>query len=229
MTSASDHQARANTRQLEKACRILDSKSPTHAIIRQGKILPEHWQTFQEVYRAACFVRGYKHAKFPTTSTKVQKAAAEDLEQALHRLERALKNPNLADDLRDAVPVEVVDWEQWDEDVAEARSRYLSTVKQWRERAAEARNRDLSWLGKSGNSAKKNAARYAARLLIAHNIPLTLSRRGSWCQLAALLYGEPKADFLHHCREAKADLQAKADLERDFPLADLLRDADNPD
>jgi hypothetical protein len=99
MNSDSDRQARANTRNIEQACRMLGSQM----LAPDGGVTA----TLRDVYCAAASVWGVKHAKFGSTFTKDQKVAAEDLEQALRRLERALKNPDLADDLREAVPLKI--------------------------------------------------------------------------------------------------------------------------
>lgn len=148
--------------------------------------------TLREVSRNAARIWGMRH-RFPMTVTKKQKIAAKSFERALRLLETASKNPELAYELRDGFPE--IDF------------------KRWRDKIDAAVTRDL-WMAKDGNDyCKLYAARRAALLLTAHNIPLKLTRKGDWCRLAAILWGEPEADFLHHCRLAKAELIAGPDVE----------------
>ncbi len=51
------------------------------------------------------------------------------------------------------------------------------------------------------NSAgKKFAAAQALHLLSKHRLGADTNRRGSWCKLAAVLYGEKDADLSRYCR-----------------------------
>jgi hypothetical protein len=45
------------------------------------------------------------------------------------------------------------------------------------------------------------AATEARALLIHYGRPVATTRRGKWCQLAAILYGDQSANFYHHCCE----------------------------
>ena len=61
------------------------------------------------------------------------------------------------------------------------------------------------WLGKPKRSAvaKRVAAEEAALLLERAGIPLALRRGGKFCRLAAVLYGDERADLFHHCAAVK--------------------------
>jgi hypothetical protein len=54
-----------------------------------------------------------------------------------------------------------------------------------------------------GDDAKRLAAAEAAILLDRHGLPLTVGRGSLFCKLAAVLYGEARADFFHYCTSAK--------------------------
>ena len=43
------------------------------------------------------------------------------------------------------------------------------------------------------------AARVAYQLMHDHGLPINAERKGKFCKLAAILYGEPKADLYHQC------------------------------
>jgi hypothetical protein len=51
---------------------------------------------------------------------------------------------------------------------------------------------------------KRLALQGAFWLLNDRNRPCFANRNGDWCKLAAILYGDPKADMLSHCRELRA-------------------------
>jgi hypothetical protein len=51
---------------------------------------------------------------------------------------------------------------------------------------------------------KRLALQQAFWLLNDRNRPCVASRNGDWCKLAAILFGNPKADMLSHCRVLRA-------------------------
>jgi hypothetical protein len=50
---------------------------------------------------------------------------------------------------------------------------------------------------------KRFALHQAYHLLNDRNRPCLASRNGDWCRLAAILYGNPKADMLSQCRQIR--------------------------
>jgi hypothetical protein len=61
---------------------------------------------------------------------------------------------------------------------------------------------EKSKLGKPKPSAddKRLAAEAALHLLKIHDVSATTSKTGAFCKLAAVLYGDKRADLQHHCR-----------------------------
>ena len=149
--------------------------------------------TRKQVARVAAQVGRLKNAKQSGrhgTLTKAQKTAAGQVAAALKRLENALKNS--ADDIRLGFPLDKIDFERW------------------HTRAKAASNKELCKQNPP-DQAKLYAARNAAQLLIAHGRPLPLTRKGPFCQLAAILFGRQGEDFLHHCRAVVMDLKRSLD------------------
>jgi hypothetical protein len=137
------------------------------------------------------FVCRLKHAKASGrygTLTKPQKEAADRFATALHRLEIARKSEDLADDVRLGFPLDEIDFERW----------------RARAKAAACTKLDGTNPNKP-NAAKLYAAEAALRLLEAAGQDTPLTRKGPFCRLAAILYGDPRVAFLHHCRAVKAD------------------------
>jgi hypothetical protein len=56
---------------------------------------------------------------------------------------------------------------------------------------------------------KRLALQQAFWLLNDRNRPCAASRNGDWCKLAAILYGNPKADMLSQCRELRTLFQTR--------------------
>jgi len=71
---------------------------------------------------------------------------------------------------------------------------------------------EKSMLGKPKPDAheKRLAADAARHLLKAHNIDPTTSKKGTFCTLAAVLYGDKSAGLQHHCRAALSQAQIRA-------------------
>jgi hypothetical protein len=56
---------------------------------------------------------------------------------------------------------------------------------------------------------KRLALQQAFWLLNDRNRPCVASRNGDWCKLAAILYGDLKADMLSHCRQLRTLFQTR--------------------
>ena len=71
---------------------------------------------------------------------------------------------------------------------------------------------EKSKLGKPKPNAdeKRLAAEAALHLLKMHNIDPTTTKKGAFCKLAAVLYGDDKADLQHHCRAALNQAQIRS-------------------
>lgn len=132
-------------------------------------------------------LKTYKQCGRYGVFTQGQVDAAADLELALHKLELALKKiketgldhwlPNLPDQ---------IDVERWWKDAKEAAKTKIGPQSPTRPE-------------------KYHAAEVAARLLKKHGIPLSFGRAGKFCKLAAVIYGDPEEEFLHHCRAIGAN------------------------
>jgi hypothetical protein len=122
------------------------------------------------------------------TRTKDQKKAAQQVAAALRKLKGSLKR--CASILVGGFPLDDYDFEKW--------------IK----RADEAGTAEIP-----KQNPKDQASLYAARAALAflrdYRLPTPLTNKGRWCRLAAILYGEPDAHFLHHCRRV-ADLDRAA-------------------
>jgi hypothetical protein len=125
--------------------------------------------------------KNYKSSGDYGTLTKPQKTAARRLAAALRRVEVAAKNPNLAFDAQLIFSFDVEGFELM-------------------RRAAEAIAYQKLAPPSPADGAKSYAAKAAARLLLKHGLPLNVTRGGKFCRLAALLYGDPKADLFRQCR-----------------------------
>jgi hypothetical protein len=156
---------------------------------------PTKTTTRWKVQYAVTFARRLRDQRSSSrygTQTKPQKAAAKRFAAALRRLETELNSPDLAEDVRPDFPLDDMEFVRW---IARA------------DAAASKKLNDSN----PRNQAKRYAAKTAAQLLKAHGLPVRATRGGPLCRLAALIYGEPHADFLHHCRRAKADLNSDDD------------------
>jgi hypothetical protein len=133
------------------------------------------------------------HRYGPDAVTKRQKNAARTLALALRRLSHILASRDLAWTLRDKIRID-------DEGGLE---RY---IKDWIVLADAAVARNLS--KPSGyDAAKHEAAKQAARLLMEQGKALIRTRKKSdFCRLAAVLYGQPRADLYRHCSRVKAEI-----------------------
>jgi hypothetical protein len=58
--------------------------------------------------------------------------------------------------------------------------------------------------------ARRYAAEAAARKLKRYNQRLNVTRKGKFCALAAIIYGDPSADLFNHCLAVKAALDRNA-------------------
>lgn len=117
------------------------------------------------------------------TSTERHKKAARQVAAALRKLQRSLKD--CADDLRVDFTFDKYDFEKW---ITRADEAGIARVPKQNPK----------------DQAKLYAAEAALRLLQKHNLSAPITRKGKWCGLAAILYGEPGVDFRHHCRKVKA-------------------------
>jgi hypothetical protein len=112
--------------------------------------------------------------------TKQQKKAAGNLAKALYHLEMALNNPDLVSNLVLDFPMDKDDFETW-----------------WK-RAKAAATTKLPYTGRL-NLAKQHAVEAAASLLKAHGLPISGTRKGQFCRLAAVLYGNSRINLYHYC------------------------------
>ena len=136
-----------------------------------------------------------------TTSTKLQKRAAQKLVQALRRLEQALRSPDLADD----VWLDPLDRHSSEYEVRKQISRPFDGIDfaTLRRRAEAAAYKKLGQ-PKRQERAKRYAADTAAMLLLCVNgPPLAVTKKGPFDRLAATLYGHPHISLFEHCRAAK--------------------------
>ena len=134
-------------------------------------------------------LKNYKQSGWYGVQTKDQKEAADRFEMALRKLDTAikgLKGVGLHHSLLADFPIDEID------------------IKRWRNRAKEAVDAKLPQ-PKPIDRAKRRAAEAAARLLLKYGHPLGLGRKGKFCRLAAVFYGDLGAEFLHHCRAVRAD------------------------
>jgi hypothetical protein len=124
---------------------------------------------------------------------KPGKRAAERLHKALEDLQRALQDPNLPLDLfqiGSAVPgtafphgISLYDLARWIEHVNEARTK--ADKKRYPYKALK----------------KMTAAEEAHHLLQQFNKKVSAKKGSAFCRLAALLYGQPRANLQWRCRE----------------------------
>jgi hypothetical protein len=103
---------------------------------------------------------------------------------ALRRLKIAFKSEHLPCSVKAGFPMDELDFEVW------------------RDRFEAAANKKLGRPDRT-DFGKRRAAEAAARLLQTHNLPVKASRRGKFCRLAALIYGDEKADLFRQCRAYK--------------------------
>lgn len=116
--------------------------------------------------------------------TERQKKAAKHFGVALHGLEIALRNlkhVGLHRSVSDNFPMDERD------------------IKQWRDRAEKAAASKLD--NSNFKFESRLAVRYAAGLLKSHRIELTTTRKGRFCRLAAVFYGDPRANLYDVVRE----------------------------
>ena len=109
-----------------------------------------------------------------------QKTAAKQFAAALRNLEIKLKDPRLADDVREEFPLDDVDFVRWIARAEAAASRSLSRKNQ-------------------EHVAARVAADEALKLLTAFGLDAQKTRGGLWYTLSALIFGEPKRDFHQFC------------------------------
>jgi hypothetical protein len=112
--------------------------------------------------------------------TKRHKMAAERLALALQRADRARRDADLPAELKTMS------------------SAGLLEIEKLRQRATTIAKTKLGQ-PRPPNEGQWLAVSEAARLLTAHNIPLTTTRTGQFCRLAQLFYGQPGVNLYHHC------------------------------
>lgn len=115
--------------------------------------------------------------------TKGQKKACAEVEAALRRLQIALR----------AVP-RVYEFPLDDNELTKLRNSYDQA----------ARLKSVAQRYRSIDYGKRQAAKEAVRLLKKCEVPLTTTKSGLFCRLAAILYGKPDANLFHVCRTVKA-------------------------
>jgi hypothetical protein len=154
----------------------------------------------RDVLMACGFIRRAKSIKEAQENgrygivTNAQKKAAKGFARTLHKLA-------IIRGSRSFVDMALKDDEGWTREDAEGFPLTANELKKWAAQYTAASECPLtSKEFRAVNHAKYEAARWAARLLEKHGIALTLSRRGEFRTLAAVLYGEPRADFTHICR-----------------------------
>lgn len=166
-------------RHLDQALTILGAQARSDARIRR------------RITADMRFIRRLKNWKASGkygVRTKTQKEAAQKLEVALKRLQDAIENPDLPIDLRP--------------------QRFDKTDLDFlRNRALEVAYSDM--VPDASSPAKRFAAEAAAKLLSAQGLPVRATRRGPFCRLAAILYGDPSADLFHHCRQVRTDTKSQ--------------------
>jgi hypothetical protein len=129
-------------------------------------------------------VKTWKQSGLYGVRTKQQKQAANNVAVAIRRLEIALKSKHLTLKDKRCFPMDEIA-------LKFARERFEASAK--------------TTLGppKRTDFGKRRAALAASGLLQKHNLPVNVARRGKFCRLAALLYGDEKADLFCHCRAYK--------------------------
>lgn len=114
--------------------------------------------------------------------TKEQKVASRKFAIALQRLEPALKNAPWC--VTVGFPLDEAD------------------LRHWREKADTAAATKLGRPDPS-NRAAQSAVRTAAALLRKYRQPLNVTRCGKFCRLAAIIYGDARADLFRQCQAYK--------------------------
>lgn len=123
--------------------------------------------------------------------TKIQKKAVQRLATKLWQAAIALKDPNL--------PLDVQLLFEHDSEVDAGFRFSVEDLERTHAVIAAKANKPLKPPTRA-DEAKRYAAEEAAQLLVAHGLPLNVTRKGKFCRLAAVLYGEPDADLFWHCR-----------------------------
>lgn len=131
------------------------------------------------------FVDGMKEVLKRPHPNKQSKKAARRYEKALGRVQVVIKDPHLDRFARE--------YFQLDE-VEQLRSYCRSLAKT---KLEQPKPRD--------GIVKSIAASEAASLLERHGLPLKVSRRSRFCRLAAVLFGDRRANLYHHCAAVKKD------------------------
>jgi hypothetical protein len=134
------------------------------------------------------FVDGMKRSlakQSAKANRKDGKIAAGRVAKALRRLEVVLKNKDLEAFVRDRFPLSE------------------SELRQWREHCEAITRIKLPKPARRDGVEKQLAAAEAAFLLESHGLPLSVTRRGRFCRLAAVLFGDTRADLHHQCLDAK--------------------------
>jgi hypothetical protein len=137
------------------------------------------------------------------SGTKRAKRAATRLCKALDRLQDVLADPDLAEDLRPGG--------RWSVAVEAKR------LARWRQQAGEDRTTTLT-VPRGDMLLKVSAAESAYRLHQRFKKKIVMTKGSTFCRVAALLYGKPKANMQNACREVISRWSMKKTL-ADLPYA----------
>jgi hypothetical protein len=138
--------------------------------------------------------------------TKEHIAAAQESASLLNKLQNALKRCAVVDVI--GFPLNIDDDRHNPNDIR--------NFKTWSKHFAQVGKAKIPRKNLKDH-AKLLAAKAAFDLLEKQKLEAPLTRKGRWCRLAAILYGEPTTDFFHHCREVKRGLRTVADSASQSP------------
>ena len=133
--------------------------------------------------------RSWKTSGIFGTQTRDQKIAARQLALAPRKLQKRLNDPDLAEEFSD-FPFDRHDFAHW---IA---------------RADVAANTALSRRDPE-DVAGRRAALEALRLLTKRGLKTSLTRTGTFCKLAAIIFGKPAKDMMTFCVSAKDQLDSR--------------------
>jgi hypothetical protein len=168
------------------------------AIIRKDRCqIVQFERSVHFVERSVHFIAGMqeltKHVELGKPKTKLEKKALDRLARALRRVEVALNDPHLEPFARNYFPILKI-----------GRVHLHSEIGQLRAHCEAFAKKQLDPPKRSAE-VKRLAAAEAARLLERHGLPVTVSKNGTFCRLAASLYGDEHSNLFHSCLVVKKD------------------------